>query len=281
MRDYIANGENFEQITRYILDDKQQSTRLIMPFDMGLFLTNKIDFKSISKIIHYGNEVVFQKSIYTNSNSIGKVYEIAEIVSMDVKNMVPMFIEEIQAYSYDSLFDFMLNADTGNINSTNIPQFSNFDDGTIKLLKILRQSGDFGPIFDEVGRFLTGNGKKTGAYKKYGENHSKLAELLDLVYIDKSERSRQVYLSCLGREIEMMCEKEVMSVFAKLAIRIPIVIEIIKSATYGKVSVDQILSKYLAETTVIRRRTNVKYIVNLIEGQYTGEKYKYIFENIV
>lgn len=62
-----------------------------------------------------------------------------------------------------------------------VPQFSAFEDGVEHLLELL-QFAPNGLTFDEAGYQLV-KSKTAVAQKKYGENHSKLAEMMSLVTI--------------------------------------------------------------------------------------------------
>ncbi len=151
------------------------------------------------------------------------------------------------------------------VNSHNIPQYSNYDKGTVEMLKYLRMAGDFGPSFTEIGEHFLESGHKPEAYIKYGENHSKLAELLGIVVIKKQDRKR-VYLSEIGREIEKLDVNEQYDCFVKLSARIPIVQEAIKLGINNQTDLENHLKRYLSYTTAVRRRKNTWVLIEKLQG---------------
>jgi len=79
-----------------------------------------------------------------------------------------------------------------------VVQFSNFEDCTCKLVKVLYFSGNKGYSYEEVGGILLDAKRKNLALKKYGENHSKTANVLGLTKIIKINNKTQVFLTNLG-----------------------------------------------------------------------------------
>ena len=151
------------------------------------------------------------------------------------------------------------------VTSSNIPQYSSFENGTYQMLKYLRMAGDFGPSFLEIGKHFSESGHKNGAYVKYGENHAKLAELLGLVKIKKTDRKR-VFLSDLGREIERLDIEKQQDCYTKLASRIPIVQEAIKLGLSDAKELEKHLHNYLSPVTAVRRRKNTWSLIEKILG---------------
>jgi hypothetical protein len=152
------------------------------------------------------------------------------------------------------------------ITSANIPQFSDFNDGIINVITIIRQMGDFGPGYEQIGKYLLGKGKKPIAYLKYGENHAKLAQQLGLLKTKKEGRHVTIYLSEVGKIYEALPEDEKMKYIKKQVLKIPIIHEL----TFNKkdINIFEELSLYLAESTARRRTSNVKKIMELVEDTY-------------
>lgn len=145
-----------------------------------------------------------------------------------------------------------------------IPQFSQIDDASIKLVDIIIKSGDCGFTFDQLGLYLTSPGKKKSAYKKYGENHAKFAELLDLVFITKTS-PRKIYLTGLGKLFYSLHPENKNKVLIFQMIRLNIVVEIINNySTNNSFIILDYLKQYLSESTAKRRSSNVKAIFKFL-----------------
>lgn len=178
------------------------------------------------------------------------------------------------------LVDTLLSISTEDINRTikgcekcqilpkNIPQFSNYENGTLNILKRLRMAGDFGPTFAELGEQFLESGKKESAYKKYGENHAKIAQLLGLVVIVRKSHSR-VYLSQLGKVVESYTIEEQVRIIHRLIFRIPVIKFLIREHKYSSDEVYETLSMFLSPSTAMRRKSNVERLlkeIHLEEG---------------
>lgn len=150
--------------------------------------------------------------------------------------------------------------------SADIPQFSNFDNSTINLINVLSNI-ETSLNYNDVGLLLTEGNKKDAAYKKYGENQSKTGELLELVLIN-STIPKTVSLTLLGESLLTVEE----NVFKKI-----IFFEVLKSRlikyllslckTNDEVNVKDICLNVISEKTYIRRRSNIKYFINILRNQ--------------
>lgn len=146
----------------------------------------------------------------------------------------------------------------------NIPQFSSLQD-VDKIADILSQAEDF-VDYSDLGVYLQPNGfRKDGANKKYGENHGKLASLMDLATIEKKSR-----FGCRRTEFSSRfsaCDPSDKSrLFALLAMRIPVIQQILRAADKGTVSVIEHLV-VLSESTQKRRLPNIIALLNVIKDQ--------------
>jgi len=175
-------------------------------------------------------------------------------------------VNELTQISQSEICNCISRMECPNVNSHNIPQYSNYDNGTYEMLKYLRMSGDFGPSFTEIGEHFLERGHKPVAYIKYGENHSKLAELLGLVEIKKTDRKR-VYLSEVGKRIEKLEKKQQFDCFTKLAARVPIVQEAVKRGISSPKELEVLLNDYLSAVTALRRRRNTWILVERLQGK--------------
>ncbi len=144
-----------------------------------------------------------------------------------------------------------------------IPQFSKFEDGSFEIVNILNNEGNRGLTFNELGRLLEGAGKKEGAYKKYGENHAKLAELLDFVTIT-TERPRKVYLTKLGLSFIESNDERRINILKTQIYRMEIIKDIIIKSIKESFDLSIYLSDFLSTTTVTRRKPNIRTLFKFL-----------------
>ena len=162
-----------------------------------------------------------------------------------------------------SLFEMVKQNSVERILPNTIPQFSSFDDAYSDVVKILAKSGS-SMSYDELGTYLAnGKGKNVVAQRKYGENHSKLAALLDLTVINLRDYPHQVSLSVLGYVFYKKSKDDQKTLIARLLFRIPIIQQLLKDASNGKVILSDQLYM-LAEQTKIRRQPNIAAILQFI-----------------
>ena len=192
--------------------------------------------------------------------------EICRFIEKKEYNSAEDLVGLLLEISKEDIRDYIRSMNIQDIAPKNVPQYSSISDGTIGMISYLRKSGNFGPDFDEVGKHFLGINHNEAAYKKYGENHSKLAELLGVVDI-RNEGRRKVYLNDLGIEIEKLNVEEQEDCFDKLACRIPVVQYAIQNDIYDGNEVEILLQHYLAETTAKRRRKNTLDLILRLRGE--------------
>ena len=142
--------------------------------------------------------------------------------------------------------------------SADIPQYSNFSAAVVRLPEIL----EFYPKglgFEEIGYQLK-KSPTEGAGTKYGENHAKLAAMMDLVSI--SERPSKVEITSLGHFLVTVSLQEKKDLLVRLLLREHIVKKLICSSKYN-CSYREIV-RGLADSTAERRRSNVKSILEYV-----------------
>lgn len=197
-------------------------------------------------------------------------YENAEC-SVSSVNMAKYIIDVLLKYSINEIIDILKETEElEEVTPENIPQFSDINDSYYRVLKVLIETNESDMNFSDMGYYLrideNANRSKDGALKKYGENHSKLAALMDLVLINKSGHSSYINPSELGRVFYNLDDNEKENIICKQMLRIPI----IRNAVFSK---DQSLSidkdiEVLSKTTQKRRRSNVITMLKLInEGR--------------
>ncbi len=245
---------------------------MILPCNYNLFLKSRFSFADICKLESGGNIVYFSDKLeqVAEKNKKNYLYNVNQYAKNLINKILLMDVEDI--------IEICIEDNYLTINTGDIPQFSSFDDGTFNLIRILHRCGDFGPSFYDLGMYLTGTGKRKGAYIKYGENHSKLASLMDLVYIDYSKSPSKVFLTKLGKEMYRLEKNQFQNIISKLSIRIPIITKLLSEASIRQVFIKEELLLYLSKSTAIRRKSNIKALLRAIRS--CSKKDTSLFENI-
>lgn len=164
------------------------------------------------------------------------------------------------------------------LTSYQIPQFSDFQKGAYKLPILINENNNVGYTFTEIGKLLLGPGKKNGAYCKYGENHSKLAESLGLVYI--TSKPKYVYLSDLGIKFINLSQND-KELFLKYQIyNMPLVKHIFNTCFTKSIDIVDFIIEVsgLSLSTAKRRSSNVKNLIEILLEDCSENIYK-IFSN--
>jgi len=105
--------------------------------------------------------------------------------------------------------------------------------------------------------------KLVGACKKYGENHAKLAYEFSFVNLEK-KTSTIVTNTSLGSFSISLSKDDKYELIKRLALRNKFISSIIFGAKKDMITYSSFASKVLSESTVNRRKSNVKYLVSLI-----------------
>jgi len=144
-----------------------------------------------------------------------------------------------------------------------VPQFSSWEDVIFLTIDVLHRAGDYGPTFEKLGYFLRGKASKI-ALKKYGENHAKCCELLDLTAIT-TNRPRQIYLTSLGKIYYSLESKQKDKVILHQILRMPLIREIITLSNTSNFCIkNYLMSKGLSEKTSVRRKSNIKTMIQFL-----------------
>lgn len=142
-----------------------------------------------------------------------------------------------------------------------IVQFSNFDDCTIELVKVLYFSGNKGYSYEELGSLLLDSKRKNLALKKYGENHSKTANVLGLTKIVKINKRTQVFLTNLGLYYYSLDDDSRIWLMKFMILRSKYISNLIKKSLIGTFRVYEEVS-FLKKSTIKRRLPNLKRLYN-------------------
>jgi hypothetical protein len=191
-----------------------------------------------------------------------------EIESSKIANW---FINILLDATWDEIFNALQNRiNPEKINKSNISQFSNIL-YAIEKVPYHIYSGEVDLSYEEMGYQLDGKQKNTVARRKYGENHAKFAAQLDLVTITKIDSNYQIRPSVFGTSYYKLDRDKQAILAAKLMFRIPIVQEMFIDAQEGIIYIEDYL-KDLSQTTLIRRRSNIRDIVEYIK-KYSGDSH--------
>ena len=155
-----------------------------------------------------------------------------------------------------------------------VPCFSNIDMGAHRLNELLEFEPN-GLSFSDAGYQLM-NSIQDGARKKYGENHSKLAAIMSLVEISYAHRTALITPTVWGKFLSNYELAQKKNVLQKLLLRDSCIKTIVKQALNGPTDYREVVF-FLAKSTAIRRRSNVKYLVEYV---LNGTDYEYVLPRI-
>lgn len=145
------------------------------------------------------------------------------------------------------------------IEPSQVPQFSDFSAGVYRVPELLEFSPN-GMTFEKIGHQLV-KCTTEGAGVKYGENHSKLAETMELVEITK--RPSKVVSTVLGKYLVRFLPEEKKDLLRRLAIRQYMAQKIIHDSANKLICYREAVGK-LSSATALRRRNNVRVYLNFI-----------------
>ena len=147
------------------------------------------------------------------------------------------------------------------IETGDVIQFSNIKDATINFCEKVNEVNNPGLNFQEVGRLLQDDGieRKVGAYVKYGENHTKTAQILGLAF----ELCNTYYLSGVGYIFLELNEEDREKLLTRMILRSKLFTRMMQASSNGKVNMREFLYM-LSDSTYVRRRSNVKKMMGYL-----------------
>lgn len=229
------------------------------------------EFKSYYDEISKSSEPL--KNFYSSMIESYNQYIEKRLVNIKISNMITSSIKNNESksdYKGDLKKSKVILNEESIITAEMVPQFSNFDHGTNEVVEILKKQGDKGLTFNDLGILLEGQGKNDVAYKKYGENHAKLAELLDLVNITNA-RPRRIYLTSLGEMYYKADSKYRKEIIKTQIFRMYLVKYIIMNFRNINFSLNDILQTSLSKSTTIRRTPNIKALFKFLQDNGVPE----------
>ena len=144
-----------------------------------------------------------------------------------------------------------------------IPQFSNLRNATHVIPQLLKDGKKL--TFSEIGALLPGRtSDKPAAIMKYGENHSKLAAIMDLVFIDDVNGVKYVTISPMGANFMRLDEEARKNLINLLLLRIPIIQTLIREAEATQsVKIIEVLMKKtsITKSTGGRRASSINMLI--------------------
>ena len=173
-----------------------------------------------------------------------------------------IYIRSIVNIPLEAFVEYIESIKPQPIYSADVFQFSAFENATTNLCSKINCCENAGLNFLEIGKLLLNDGvmRKDMAFRKYGENHIKMAEVLGLAF--KYERT--YYLSPIGCVYEKLSEAEKDKLIIRLILRSKLISQLFSSALKGAVDMKVFLYD-LAESTYERRKSNIKYVIELLK----------------
>lgn len=229
-----------------------------------LFIDEKISIPLvyINKMIHLNTVKVIATTL---SDISASSYNTLKELFTQSHNSYINTINNLTVSDINSIIDYIDYSDL-KLTSNDILQFSNFDNSTINLISVLSNIEE--PLnYDDVGLLLTEGNKKASAYKKYGENQSKTGKLLELVSIS-STIPKTVYLTPLGESL-LNIDREIFDNVIFFEVLKCNLIKLILSLCklYDKVDIKDLCLSTISEKTYLRRRSNIKHLVNILKAK--------------
>lgn len=179
------------------------------------------------------------------------------------------YTEEQLAIAIDKLVDILKGTSIENIlnviesdrekiaeiTPANIPQFSNIESINDVLDYV---NSEDKVTYELIGYYINKDAKK-GAQTKYGENHYKTSASIGLTTIDKP-----FMITALGKKYMTLPTEEKVVIRNKLFLLVPIVQKILIDAKYMEVQPMNILNMYLSKSTSLRRKPNIRTMVEYV-----------------
>lgn len=175
---------------------------------------------------------------------------------------VQMYVEQVIAEPLPRFVDYIEKlTERTKIESRDIFQFSDLDDGTHVFCEKMKTTNNPGMKFIDIGRILLDDGtvRKDGALVKYGENHAKTAEMLGLSF----ELCKTYYLSGIGYIYAELSEENQKRFLTRLVLRNKLVTRLYQASKNGTINMREFLYM-LSDSTYIRRKSNVKAVLNVL-----------------
>lgn len=181
----------------------------------------------------------------------------------DTTNDAISYIHSTINIPIESIIEHIKHMKRQPIYSFDVFQFSDFENATKNLCAKIKCTDNPGLNFVEVGKILLDDGlvRKDDAFRKYGENHIKTAELIGLAF--KCEG--KYYLSPIGCVFNDLSETEKNKLLTRLILRNKLISQSLLIALNDVLYMQSFLYE-LSESTYIRRKPNIKHVIEILNS---------------
>ena len=190
------------------------------------------------------------------------------------KNELLKYIEIVSNIQVSEFVDYIMqNYKRQPIYASDVFQFSKLEDAMIRVCLCVKKANNPGMKFKKIGELLLDDGEQRSdiAFCKYGENHIKTAELLGLAFKNES----LYYLSVFGLIIDELPNSLRKKLLTRLILRNKLISQLIISSKNSTIDLEAFLYD-LSQTTYLRRRTNIKQII-----EYLCDTDEYDFSHLI
>lgn len=195
--------------------------------------------------------------------------------SCEIKTEALQYIDKIVKIPLDLFVEYIKGIKRQPIYASDVFQFSDFDDATINLCARIKCDNK-GLHYLETGKILFNDNvsRTDSAYRKYGENHIKMAASLGLAFkVDDI-----YYLSPIGCTFDELPKDVRNKLLVRLILRNKLISQLLLEASKKSFDMEAYLYE-LSESTYKRRRTNIKYVMGLLNSS-TEYDFSTIIRNI-
>ncbi|MBO7184000.1 MAG: hypothetical protein J6V49_07690 [Bacteroidales bacterium] len=173
------------------------------------------------------------------------------------------YIHSVLEIPIESFIEHIENIKRQPITAADIFQFSNFENATKNLCAKIVCSENAGLKFLEIGKLLFDDGisRTDTAFRKYGENHIKMAEAVGLAFKDGTA----YYLSPIGCVYDKLADTEQSKLMIRLILRNKLISQLFSVALKGTFRLESFLYD-IAESTYQRRKPNIKFVIDMLNA---------------
>ena len=187
------------------------------------------------------------------------------------------YVNSLLSVPIESFIEHIKSIKRQPIASADVFQFSNFENATKNLCSKIICAENAGLNFIDVGKMLLDDGisRKDEAFRKYGENHIKMAEAIGLAF----KNGRTYYLSPIGCVFDRLSSTDQNKLMIRLILRNKLICQLLSMSLKEAFSLESFLYD-LAKSTYIRRKPNIKYVIEILNS---SEEYQFlpITQNII
>jgi hypothetical protein len=182
------------------------------------------------------------------------------------KEKVIDYCKKIISIDIKQFFIWIDNHKFFTISSVDLPQLSDFNDAFYNVVYLLKENGDFGFRYVEIGKLLQNDSieRNDMANRKYGENHAKAAEYLGYLY----SLQYYYYVSCIGYILDDLNVIEKKKLFTRLLIRTNLFKAIYVMTKNNVLDFKKLFEGVVSEKTYKRRLSGTRLILNKLNDSH-------------